>query len=135
MTTTGKLLDLAKKMADAAAVKAIEIDVPMVIAICDKHGNPVLFNRMEDSLLASIDIATNKAYTAAALKGSTDQFADVAKEAGSLFGLASCDKGRMVVFGGGFPIIMDGEIIGGIGVSGGSVEEDLTVAKAGLAIL
>jgi uncharacterized protein GlcG (DUF336 family) len=107
MTTTGKLLDLAKKMADAAAVKAIEIDVPMVIAICDKHGNPVLFNRMEDSLLASIDIATNKAYTAAALKGSTDQFADVAKEAGSLFGLASCDKGRMVVFGGGFPIIMD----------------------------
>ncbi|MDI3537339.1 MAG: hypothetical protein PWP16_1240 [Eubacteriaceae bacterium] len=135
MTTTGKLLDLAKKMADAAAVKAIEIDVPMVIAICDKHGNPVLFNRMEDSLLASIDIATNKAYTAAALKGSTDQFADVAKEAGSLFGLASCDKGRMVVFGGGFPIIMDGEIIGGIGVSGGSVEEDMTVAKAGLAIL
>jgi uncharacterized protein GlcG (DUF336 family) len=135
MTTTGKLLDLAKKMADAAAVKAIEIDGPMVIAICDKHGNPVLFNRMEDSLLASIDIATNKAYTAAALKGSTDQFADVAKEAGSLFGLASCDKGRMVVFGGGFPIIMDGEIIGGIGVSGGSVEEDMTVAKAGLAIL
>ncbi|WKY44719.1 heme-binding protein [Eubacteriaceae bacterium ES2] len=135
MTTTGKLLDLAKKMADAAAVKAIEIDVPMVIAICDKHGNPVLFNRMEDSLLASIDIATNKAYSAVALKGSTDQFAEVAKEAGSLFGLANCDKGRMVVFGGGFPIIIDGEIIGGIGVSGGSVEEDMTVAKAGLAIL
>ncbi|WKY47870.1 heme-binding protein [Eubacteriaceae bacterium ES3] len=135
MTTTGKLLDMAKKMADAAAVKAIEIDVPMVIAICDKHGNPVLLNRMEDSLLASIDIATNKAYSSAALKGSTDQFAAAAKESGPLFGLANCDKGRMVVFGGGFPIVIDGEIVGAIGVSGGSVEEDMTVAQAGLAVI
>ena len=63
MTTTGKLLDMAKKMAEAAAAKAIEIDVPMVIVICDASGNTVLFNRMEDSLLASMDIATNKAYT------------------------------------------------------------------------
>ena len=58
MTTTGKLLDMAKKMAEAAAAKAIEIDVPMVIVICDASGNTVLFNRMEDSLLASMDIAT-----------------------------------------------------------------------------
>lgn len=132
MTTTGKLLDMAKKMADAAAAKAIEINVPMVIAICDKHGNPVLFNRMEDSLLASMDIATNKAYTAAALKCGSHEIADAAKEAGSLFGLASCDKGRMVVFGGGMPIKEDDVIIGAIGVSGGSVEEDMIVAQAGL---
>jgi uncharacterized protein GlcG (DUF336 family) len=132
MTTTGKLLDMAKKMAEAAAAKAIEIDVPMVIVVCDASGNTVLFNRMEDSLLASMDIATNKAYTAVALKMGTDQAADLAKESGQLFGIASCDKGRMVVFGGGFPIFEGDKIIGGIGVSGGSVAEDMTVAQAGL---
>lgn len=135
MTTTGKLLDMAKKMAEAAAAKAIAIDVPMVIVICDASGNTVLFNRMEDSLLASMDIATNKAYTAVALKMGTDQAADLAKESGQLFGIASCDKGRMVVFGGGFPIYEGDKIIGGIGVSGGSVAEDMSVAQAGLDVL
>lgn len=133
MTTTGKLLDMAIKMADAAAAKAIEIDVPMVIAVCDIGGNPILLNRMEDSLLASIDIATNKAYTSIALKMSTDTAAELSKEAGPLFGLTACDKGRMVVFGGGFPIYEGDKIIAAIGVSGGSVEEDMTVAQAGLA--
>ncbi|MBC3889030.1 heme-binding protein [Acetobacterium paludosum] len=132
MTTTGKLLDMAKKMAEAAAVKAIEIDVPMVIVICDANGNTVLYNRMEDSLLASMSIATNKAYTAVALKMSTDTLTDLAKESGQLFGITSCDNGRMVAFGGGFPIIENGKIIAGIGVSGGSVAEDMSVAQAGL---
>jgi uncharacterized protein GlcG (DUF336 family) len=135
MTTTGKLLDMAKTMAEAATKKAIEINVPMVIVVCDTAGNPVLLNRMEDSLLASISIATNKAYTAVALKMSTDTAADLAKETGQLFGLTTCDNGRMVVFGGGFPIIEEGKIIGAIGVSGGSVDEDMSVATAGLAVL
>lgn len=135
MTKTGKLLDMAKKMAEAAAAKAVEIDVPMVIVVVDAAGNMVLYNRMEDSLLASMDIAANKAYTAVALKMSTDAAAPLAKEDGQLFGIASCDKGRMVVFGGGFPIFEDGKIIGGIGVSGGSVDEDMSVAKAGLSVL
>lgn len=134
-TKTGKLLDMAIKMSVAAAEKAVEIDVPMVITVCDASGNLVLFNRMEDSLLASMDIATNKAYTAVALKTSTDNVAALAKESGPLFGLTACDKGKMVVFGGGFPIFEDGKIIGGIGVSGGSVEEDMIVAQAGLAAL
>jgi len=135
MTTTGKLLDMAKKMAEAAAVKAIEINVPMVITVCDAGGNQVLFNRMEDSLLASISIATNKAYTAVALKMSTDSVAEHAKESGSLFGITTCDNGKMVVFGGGFPIYEGDKIIAAIGVSGGSVDEDMSVAKAGLAAL
>src|SRR5665647_2059801 len=135
MTTTGKLLDMAKKMAEAAAAKAIEINVPMVIAVCDISGNPVLLNRMEDSLLASISIATNKAYTAVALKMSTDSVAEHAKESGSLFGITTCDNGKMVVFGGGFPIYEGDKIIAAIGVSGGSVDEDMSVAKAGLAAL
>ncbi|MGV8907135.1 MAG: GlcG/HbpS family heme-binding protein [Acetobacterium sp.] len=135
MTKTGKLLDMAKKMAAAAAAKAIEINVPMVIAVCDISGNPVLLNRMEDSLLVSISIATNKAYTAVALKTSTDNLAELSKEAGPLFGLATCDNGKLVVFGGGFPVYEGDKIIAGIGVSGGSVEQDMAVAKAGLAAL
>ena len=68
MTKTGDMLDMAKKMAAAAEQKAIEIDVPMVISIIDIGGNPVYLERMEDSLLASIEIAQNKAFTAASLK-------------------------------------------------------------------
>lgn len=135
MAEQGKLLTLGKEMLDACIAKAVEIDVPMVIAFVDKHGNLILQARMEEALLVSIDIALNKAYTAVALKCETAALRDVSVESGSLFGLISCDNGRMVVFGGGFPIIENGEIIAGIGVSGGSVEEDISVAKAGLALM
>lgn len=135
MTQTGKLLEMAKKMAAAAEKKAVEIDVPMVIAVCDMGGNTVLVHRMEDSLLASISIAQNKAYTAASLKMPSSVAGEAAKEAGELFGLGNCCEGRIVTFGGGFPIIEDDRIIGAIGVSGGSVAEDESVAQAGLAAL
>ena len=135
MTKTGDMLDMAKKMAAAAEQKAIEIDVPMVISIIDIGGNPVYLERMEDSLIASIEIAQNKAFTAASLKMPSSTVCDLAKESGPLFGLGSDCGGRIVTFGGGFPI-MDGEkFIGAIGVSGGSVEEDMSVAKAGLAAI
>ena len=124
MTVRGKLLEDAKRMVEAAEKKAIEIDVPMVIAVCDMGGNLVLLHRMEDSLLASLEIAQNKAYTAAVK--------ELAKEGGELQGIAVGHAGKLVYFGGGFPIIIDGKIAGGIGVSGGSVAEDCSVAQAGL---
>lgn len=135
MTEQGKLLELSRNMLAACISKAKEINVPMVISVVDKHGNLVLHARMEDALLASINIALNKAYTAVAAKCTTADLADVSKEGGSLFGLITCDNGRMVVFGGGFPIYENGEIIAGIGVSGGTPDEDSSVAKAGLALL
>ena len=129
------LLTLAKKMAAAARVKAEEINVPIVFSVVDSGGNLAYFERMEDALMVSIDISVNKAYTANALKMSTDKVANVVKEDGSLYGLQWTNNGRMVVFGGGYPLKHNGEIIGGIGVSGGSVDEDMIIAKSALAVL
>lgn len=129
------LLTLAKKMAAAARVKAEDIEVPIVFSVVDTGGNLAYFERMEGALLVSIDISVNKAYTANALKMPTDKIASLVKEDGSLYGLQWTNNGKMVVFGGGYPIKYNGEIIGAIGVSGGSVDEDIIIAKSALAIL
>ena len=102
-------------------------------AVVDMGGNLVAQHRMNDSLLASISISFNKAYTAAALKMPTHEAAKLAVPGQPLFGLNTTDGCRLVVFGGGFPIVEDGTIVGGLGVSGGSVDEDMLVAQAGLA--
>jgi ATP:cob(I)alamin adenosyltransferase len=129
------LLRLAKKMSAAARVKAEEMGVPIVFSVVDQGGNLTYFERMEDALMVSIDISINKAYTANALKMSTDKVAGVVKEDGSLYGLQWTNDGRMVVFGGGYPIKINGQIVGGIGVSGGSVDEDMIIAKSALEVL
>jgi uncharacterized protein GlcG (DUF336 family) len=125
-------LDLALKLIGASRKKAAEIGVPMVIAVVDGGGNLVALHRMDRALLVSIDIARNKAYTAVALKLPTHELAALAQPGQPLFGIHNADGGRVVIFGGGFPLVVDGEIIGGIGVSGGSVEEDMQCAEAAL---
>lgn len=127
------MLEKAKKMIAAAEKKAVEIGVPMVIAVVDAGGNLVAQERMDNALLASVSIALNKAYTAVALKMTTDQAAAVAQPGQSLYGINTTDNCRIVIFGGGIPIWENGVLVGGIGVSGGSVDEDMSVAKAGLA--
>lgn len=127
------MLEKAKKMIAAAEKKAVEINVPMVIAVVDAGGNLVAQERMDNALLASVSIALNKAYTAVALKMSTEQVAAVAQPGQSLYGINTTDNCRIVIFGGGIPIWENGVLVGGIGVSGGSVDEDMSVAKAGLA--
>ena len=129
-----RMLSKAKIMIEAAEQKALEIGVPMVIAVVDMGGNLVAQHRMDGSLLASISISLDKAYTAVALKMPTNEAAAITGPGQSLFGLNTTDGGRLVVFGGGFPIIAGDVMIGGFGVSGGSVDEDMSVAKAGLAV-
>ena len=129
----GELLDIAQVMVKAAMNKAEEINVPMVITVMDMDGNVVLFHRMKGSLLASMEISQNKAYTAVALKMPSETVKDLAVEGAELQSIAVQHAGKIVEFGGGFPIINpDGVQIGGIGVSGGSVAEDTSVAQAGL---
>lgn len=123
-------LDLALDLIAAAKEKAAEIGVPMVIAVVDAGGNLVALQRMDGALLVSIDIAKNKAYTAAAVKISTHDLAGVSQPGQPLFGIHNADGGRIVIFGGGIPLKRKDEIIGGIGVSGGSVEEDVLCATA-----
>lgn len=129
----GSMLAKAKKMIAAAEEKAFEMGIPMVLAVVDMGGNVVAQHRMDGSLLASISLSLDKAYTAVALKMPTHEAAAYVTPGQELFGINTTNRGRLVVFGGGFPII-EGEImIGGFGVSGGSVEEDMIVATAGLA--
>lgn len=129
------LLTTAKRMGAAARVKAEKMGVPIVFSVVDAGGNLTYFERMEDSLLASMDISVNKAYTANALKMSTDKVTDLAKEDGALFGIQFTNEGRIVTFGGGYPLIVEGKIVGGIGVSGGTADQDMAIAQSALAIL
>lgn len=123
-------LDRALDLIAAAREKAVEIGVPMVIAVVDGGGNLVALQRMDGALLVSIDIATNKAYTAVAVKLPTHDLAGVSQSGQPLFGIHNADGGRIVIFGGGIPLTVGGEIVGGVGVSGGSVEEDVLCAQA-----
>lgn len=124
--------DVAESILAAAEEKATEIEVPMCIAVFDDGANLVAFRRMDDALLASIDIAQNKAYSAVSLKMPTHELANASQPNESLFGIHSTNDDRIVIFGGGYPLRVDGDVVGAVGVSGGAVEEDRTVAEAGV---
>jgi ATP:cob(I)alamin adenosyltransferase len=121
--------DLAtlKLMAEAAEAKAAGLGVPIVFAGVDAGGNLMLLHRMSESLLGSIDIAIGKAFTSAAFKLPTSALKDASTPSGELHGIQNSNDGRVVVFGGGLPVFIDGRIAGGIGVSGGTVDEDVRI--------
>lgn len=129
------LLAKAKRALAAAEAKAQAMGVPMVIAVVDSGGNMVAQERMDQALLASIALAADKAYTAVALQMPTAQAAVVAAPGQPLYGLNTAGNGRLVIFGGGLPIYEQGRLLGGIGVSGGSVDQDILVAQAGLSAI
>jgi uncharacterized protein GlcG (DUF336 family) len=125
-------LEQALELIAAAKEEAKKIEVPMVIGVVDGGGNLVALQRMDGALLVSIDIAANKAYTAVAIKIPTHELAKLTQSGQPLFGIHNADGGRIVIFGGGFPLERNNEIVGGIGVSGGSVEQDIQCAEAAL---
>jgi ATP:cob(I)alamin adenosyltransferase len=125
-------LELAKKLAALAEEKADMINVPCVFTAVDAGGNIILHQRMTGALLASIDISKNKAFTAAALKMPTSELTKEAAPDGSLYGIQNTNGGRIVVFGGGYPYRINGEVVGAIGISGGTVAEDMSIAEYAL---
>lgn len=124
--------DLAEALVAGCAEKARELGKPMVIAVCDQAGTLKSFLRMDGAPLLSIDIAQDKAYTAASFGISTDQWHEFIKNDPPL-ATGIPPTPRVVVFGGGYPITVDGELVGGLGVSGGHYTDDMEVARAGLA--
>lgn len=129
----GISLDRAKKLVEHAEKKAVEIGVPMVISILDSGGNHVLLHRMDHALLGSIEVAINKAFTAVTVKIGTHELAALVQPGEVLYGLQNTYNDRLVCFGGGYPVELESEgIVGAIGVSGGSVEEDMVVAECAL---
>lgn len=123
-------LNIVKEMAAAAEAKAAEMDVPVVFAAVDAGANLMLMHKMENAFITSVDIAINKAFTSAALKIGTHEVTPNIQPGESLYGLQLTNNCRIIPFGGGFPIIEDGQVVGAVGVSGGSVEEDMAIAKA-----
>ena len=103
----------------------------MDIAVVDEGNNLVAFHRMDGAWLGSIDIAQGKAYTARAFNMSTKDLAPLCQSGKPLFGIHASNGGRLIIFAGGIPLERGGEVVGAIGVSGGSVEQDQTVAEAG----
>ena len=117
------LYDIYEKMAEAVKLEAEKINVPMSFAVTDEYGNLQYFKRMPGTLSVSTNIAIDKAYTAIGLKMATAAFAPLVLPSGPLYGIGMHDS-RLVTFGGGQLLKKDGVIVGAVGVSGGSVEED-----------
>src|SRR4051794_18317399 len=135
MTRQVSTLDLAdaRRIIAAAERKATEIGIPYNIAVADAGGGLVAHVRMDGAWLGSVDIAINKAWTARAFDNSTEDLARITQSGQQGFGLNTTNDSRVVIFGGGIPIKRDGVVIGAVGASGGSVEQDVAVARAAVA--
>ncbi|MGI8738351.1 MAG: GlcG/HbpS family heme-binding protein [Gammaproteobacteria bacterium] len=124
--------DEARKAIEGARKKAEEIDTKMCIAVVDSGGNLKAFARMDDAWVGSIDVAIKKAKTALFFAMPTGQIGELSQPGQSLYGIEHSNDG-LITFPGGLPIVdKDSILVGGIGVSGSSVENDHIVAKAGV---
>jgi uncharacterized protein GlcG (DUF336 family) len=126
-------LDDARKAIAAAEKKSKEIGQPMNIAVADEGGNLICHVRMDGAWLGSIDISIKKAYTARAFDISTKDLGIHSQSGGQFFGIHASNGGRIMIFAGGIPLKKEGRIVGAIGVSGGSGDQDHAVAEAGAA--
>jgi uncharacterized protein GlcG (DUF336 family) len=120
---------VAEIIAGIAEAQASSIAVPMAIAVVDAEGGLQLFKRMDGTLPVSTELAVSKAYTAAILRMPTHQVGELAQPGAALYGIQHTHGGRIVLFGGGYPLCLHGEVVGAIGVSGGTVEQDMAVAQ------
>src|SRR5260370_24769084 len=123
----------AQRVIMAAEKKAVEIGQPMNIAVVDAGGNLVARVRMDNAWIGSIDISINKAFTSRAFDISTRDLSQHSQSGGQFFGIHVSNHGRIMIFAGGIPLKIGGKVVGAIGVSGGSGEQDHAVAEAGAA--
>ncbi len=123
----------AKNILAAAEKRAVEIGQPMNIAVVDAGGNLVAHERMDGAWIGSVDISINKAFTARAFNIATKDLADNSQPGQQFFGIHGSNHGRIMIFAGGIPLKKNGHVVGAVGVSGGSGEQDQTVALAGAA--
>ena len=126
-------LEDARRVIAAAEAKAAEIGQPMNIAVVDGGGNLVSHVRMDGAWIGSIDISINKAYTSRAFDITTKELAANSQSGDQFFGIHVSNNCRVMIFDGGIPLKRDGVVVGAIGVSGGSGNQDHSVAEAGAA--
>jgi uncharacterized protein GlcG (DUF336 family) len=130
MTLETLTLSDARQLLAAAAAKAEELEVPYNIAVVDAGGNLTAFVRMDGAWLGSIDIAIHKAFTARAFDMPTEDLGAMAQSGKPLFGIHATNHDRVVIFGGGAPVKRGEQVIGAVGVSGGTVDQDIEVVEA-----
>ena len=126
-------LEDARKVIAAAEKKANALKQPMNIAVADAGGNLIAHVRMDDAWMGSIDISIKKAFTSRAFDISTKDLATFSQSGGQFFGIHASNDGRVMIFAGGVPLKRSGKVVGAIGVSGGSGDQDHAVAEAGAA--
>ncbi|WP_256758274.1 heme-binding protein [Cohnella sp. WQ 127256] len=123
-------LETAKRLLAIAEQKATQMGLLCDIAIVDEGANLIAFHRMDNAKIAGIVISQNKAWTSVAMQMPTANLAQSAQPGGPTFGINTTNEGRIVILGGGIPLLNEGRIVGGIGVSGGSSAQDIEVATA-----
>ncbi len=128
-------LSQARRLIVKVEEKAAQIGVKAVVAVTNTAARPVAIECMDDSFIASYDVALNKAFTVVALKMSTIELKSMTKPGDSLYGIQFTNDGKIVVFGGGDPLRYNGAIIGGLGVSGGTEEQDTMLSAYGASVL
>ncbi len=126
-------LEDARRIISAAEKEAEKVGQPMNVAVADAGGNLVAHVRMDNAWLGSIDISIKKAWTSRAFDITTKDLADNSQSGDQFFGIHASNNGKVMIFAGGIPLKKDGKVVGAIGVSGGSVEQDQEVAEAGVA--
>ena len=133
MKTVSKLtLDDARIIMEAAERKSLEIDVDMDIAIADDSGSLLRFHRMDNARITSIDVAINKAFYCCRGAQVTRAYGEAGKAGGPAFGIHVSNQGRFMIIAGGLPIFVGDQIVGGVGCSSGSPDQDEDVAQAAI---
>jgi len=122
-------------MLSAAEAKASSLGIPYNVAVVDAAGHLLAFLRQDGALIGSIDLAINKAVTARIFDKTTSTLARLAQPGEPLFGIQESNSGKVVIFGGGVPVMFRGNIVGAVGASAGTVEQDIAVAEAAAAAL
>lgn len=128
-------LESSKKLIQKIEEEAQRRGKQAVIAVCTPDGNPIAVHVMDGAFLVSFDVAVKKAYTAVAVKMSTMELSKLAQPGQTFYGVDKMADGKIVIFGGGIPLIYQGTIVGGLGISGGTGEEDHSLAEYALSIL
>ena len=125
----------ATRITEAARTHAADLGTPVTITVVDGGGNVRTQTRMDGARFGTLNVSANKAFTAAAFGAPTKVLTDLVQPGAPLFGFADAMGGRFVSFAGGVPLVRDEEVIGAIGISGGSVDQDQAIADTGAAAL
>ncbi len=126
------LLTIAKKIADRVEAESVKQNVPVAMTVIDIHGNVVLTHRMTGAPAFSLELAERKAYTSALVGLRTADLVPLVQPGEALYPLLAVSGGRYSAIGGGVPVTSDGQVIAGVGVSGGTVEQDVAVIEAAM---